>query len=38
MQEMDTFKVELRIAEDTRARALGMRKGWNLALKTKVME
>ncbi|KAM0916349.1 hypothetical protein ACQ4PT_010232 [Festuca glaucescens] len=38
MQEMDAFKVESKIADDTRARAIGMRRGGNLALKAHVVE
>jgi hypothetical protein len=38
MQEMSAFKVEMKNAEDARARALGMRRGGNLALKAKAME
>lgn len=38
MQEMDAFKVESRIADDTRARAIGMKRRGNLALKAHVVE
>ena len=38
MQEMAAFKVAAKNAEDARARAIGMHKGGNLALKAKVVE
>ena len=38
MQEMSAFKVASKNAEDARARAIGMHKGGNLALKAKVVE
>ena len=38
MQEMAAFKVATKNAEDARARAIGMHKGGNLALKAKVVE
>ena len=38
MQEMAAFKVDSKNAEDARARALGMKRGINLALKAKAME
>ena len=38
MQEMAAFKVSTKNAEDARDRAMGMRKGGNLALKAKVVE
>ena len=38
MQDMDAFKVESKIAEDSRARAIGMKRGGNLALKAKAIE
>ena len=37
MQEMAAFKVASKNAEDARARAIGMHKGGNLALKAKVV-
>ena len=37
MQEMSTFKVAAKNAEDARARAMGMQKGVNMALKTSVI-
>ena len=37
MQEMSAFKVETKNALDARSRAIAMRSGTNLALKTKVM-
>ncbi|KAK1681657.1 hypothetical protein QYE76_042505 [Lolium multiflorum] len=36
MQEMDAFKVESKIAVDSRARAIGMKRSENLALKAHV--
>ena len=38
MQEIYAFKVESKLAEDSRARALGMRRGANLTLKAKAVE
>ena len=38
MQEMASFKVAAKNAEDARARAIGMQKGVNVALKAKVVE
>ena len=38
MQEMASFKVATKNAEDARARAIGMQKGVNVALKAKVVE
>ena len=38
MQEMAAFKVASKNAEDARARAIGMHKGGNLALKAKAVE
>jgi len=38
MQEMQAFKVATKIAEDTRARAIGMSKGVSLALKAKEVD
>jgi hypothetical protein len=38
MQEMDAFKVESKIADDTRARAIGMKTGGNLSLYAHVIE
>ena len=37
-QEMAAFKVAAKNAEDARARAIGMHKGGNLALKAKAVE
>ena len=38
MQEMAAFKVAAKNADDARARALGMQKGVNLALKAKAVD
>ena len=38
MQEMQSFKVQAKIAQDSRARAIGMQQGASLALKAKVIE
>ena len=38
MQEMQSFKVQAKIAQDSRARAIGMQQGASLALKAKVVE
>jgi hypothetical protein len=38
MQEMQAFKVQAKNAEDARARAIGMQRGANLALKANVVE
>jgi hypothetical protein len=38
MQEMDAFKVESKIAVDSRARAIEMKRSENLALKAHVDE
>ena len=38
MQEMQSYKVQAQIAQDTRARAIGMQQGSSLALKAKVVE
>src|SRR4051812_48338400 len=38
MQEMAAFKVAAKNAEDARARAMGMQKGVNMALKTSVID
>ena len=38
MQEMQSYKVQAQIAQDTRARAIGMHQGSSLALKARVVE
>ena len=38
MQEIQSYKVQAQIAQDTRARAIGMHQGSSLALKARVVE
>ena len=38
MQEMHSFKVQAKIAQDSHARGIGMQQGASLALKAKVVE
>ena len=38
MREMQSFKVQAQIAQDSHARAIGMHQGASLTLKAKVVE